>query len=342
MIKHGSFAQKTTIITALKPFFVQLMQQKYSYHLACRAYYYSPTKALRTYFHTQINGSIGKLVLHQYAAEVIEYIYGQLAPGSAGVGKASENLSASEMRKARQNMVHAFYGQYFLIMKQVQGDDKDLKPMSLRDFLSSKPQLQEQVLGKIEETVQKLIEKGQARHSIVQAIVCDYIRAQTDVEKIKFLGDCMKEKMPSLLGSKPGLEVACSLFNVLDAKDRKTVVKSLQEPLNEMSLNRVAHLFIIHILNNLDDTVVSKKKIIHDLMLKIDDNVTEKTFQNIFIGIYAPNSKRHFDAEEIAAFEAFQEHTTSKKDAATRRLELMQAVCGPLEKFFEEGMAAYL
>ena len=152
----------------------------------------------------------------------------------------------------------------------------------------------------------------------------------------------MKEKMPSLLGSKQGLEVACSLFNVLDAKDRKTVVKSLQEPLNEMSLNRVAHLFIIHILNNLDDTVVSKKKIIHDLMLKIDDNITDKNYQNIFIGVFAPKSKRIFDAEEIAAFEALQEHSTSKKDADTRRLELLKAICGPLEKFFEEGMAFYL
>jgi hypothetical protein len=59
----------------------------------------------------------------------------------------------------------------------------------------------------------------------------------------------MKEKLPSLLASKPGLEVACSLFNILDAKDRKIVVKSIQEPLKEMIVNKVAHLFIIHILN---------------------------------------------------------------------------------------------
>ena len=96
------------------------MQQKYSYHLACRAYYYSPTKALKTYFHAQINGSIGKLILHQYAGEVIEYVYGLLAPGQAsGITKANEALSAAECRKARQDMVHAFYGQFYLLMKQV-------------------------------------------------------------------------------------------------------------------------------------------------------------------------------------------------------------------------------
>ena len=36
------------------------------------------------------------------------------------------------------------------------------------------------------------------------------------------------------------------------AKDRKAVVKSL--PTDEMALNKIAHLFVIHVANNLDDT----------------------------------------------------------------------------------------
>lgn len=112
--------------------------------------------------------------------------------------------------------------------------------------------------------------------------------------------------MPTLLASKQGLEVACSLFNLLDAKDRKIVVKSMQEPLKEMSTNRVASLFITHILNNLDDTVISKKKILHDLLLSVDEGIEEKCFQNIFIGIHSPLQKRYFDADDIAAFTAYQ------------------------------------
>ena len=98
----------------------------------------------------------------------------------------------------------------------------------------------------------------------------------------------MKEKLPTLLASKKGLLVACSLFNVLDAKDRKTVVKSIQEPLKEMITNKVAHLFILHILNTLDDTVISKKKILNDILITIDENINDRCFQNIFLGIYAP------------------------------------------------------
>ena len=72
------------------------------------------------------------------------------------------------------------------------------------------------------------------------------------MEKVRYLADLLKEKMPALLASKEGLKVACGLFNVLDAKDRKAVCKSL--PTAEMAINRMAHLFVIHVANNLDDT----------------------------------------------------------------------------------------
>lgn len=133
----------------------------------------------------------------------------------------------------------------------------------------------------------------------------------------------MKEKLPTLLASKQGLYVACALFSILEAKDRKLVVKSIQEPLKEMITNKIAHLFILHVLNNLDDTVISKKKILSDMLLTIDDNKNDEFFSKIFIGMYAPSSKRYFGQDEIDSFDAFKEHSTSKKDSKVRRMELL-------------------
>ena len=82
--------------------------------------------------------------------------------------------------------------------------------------------------------------------------------------------------MPAILASTQGLSVACALFNVLDAKDRKAVVKLL--PVAEMVTNRIAHLFIIHIANNLDDTQLTKKKVLHDALMKIDDHIDDQNF----------------------------------------------------------------
>lgn len=82
--------------------------------------------------------------------------------------------------------------------------------------------------------------------------------------------------MPAILASIQGLRVACALFNVLDAKDRKAVVKSL--PVGEMASNKIAHLFVIHVANNLDDTQLTKKKVLHDALIKIDDQIEDFSF----------------------------------------------------------------
>jgi hypothetical protein len=70
----------------------------------------------------------------------------------------------------------------------------------------------------------------------------------------------------------------------------------------------------------------------------LDELINEKFYQNIFMGIFTPLSKTVFLPEEIEAFTAFQDRTTSKKPTETRRLELLQGIFKPLETFFEEHL----
>lgn len=129
---------------------------------------------------------------------------------------------------------------------------------------------------------------------------------------------------------------------MLDAKDRKIVLKSLKEDIKEMFTNRLAHLFLIHILLNLDDTTLSKKKILTELLKSIDELINEKTYQNIYMGIFTPKSKQVFLPEEIEAFSAFQDKTSSKKPEKVRREELLKVILKPLSTFFEEHLQFYL
>ena len=80
--------------------------------------------------------------------------------------------------------------------------------------------------------------------------------------------------------------MACALFNRLDAKDRKAVVKSL--PVGEMLVNKIAHLFLIHVINNLDDTQLTKKKILNEAVIKIDDYLDETSYQSVLISALSP------------------------------------------------------
>lgn len=134
-------------------------------------------------------------------------------------------------------------------------------------------------MHKLEKVSSKVVEKGLTRHTIVQAILYDFFKTSTDIERLKNLADLMKETLPSLLASYKGLYVACACFNLLDAKDRKVVIKSLKDVLKEMLTNKISHLFIIHILNNLDDTQLSKKKIITEILKSIDELISDKYYQ---------------------------------------------------------------
>ena len=96
----------------------------------------------------------------------------------------------------------------------------------------------------------------------------------------------MKEKLPALLASLKGLKVACALFNILDAKSRKVVVKSM--PIAEMLTNKISHLFVIHVANTLDDTQLTKKKVLHEALKLLDDHIDDKCYQNVLLSALAP------------------------------------------------------
>lgn len=99
----------------------------------------------------------------------------------------------------------------------------------------------------------------------------------------------IKEKLPALLASKPGLSAACAIFTVLDAKDRKAAIKAL--PVVEMLQNKLAHLFLIHVANTLDDTQLTKKKLLHESLKAVDDLIGDKCYQNVLISALLPPSE---------------------------------------------------
>lgn len=71
-------------------------------------------------------------------------------------------------------MVFSFYGNYFLLLKEVESTSGKGQQISLREFLEKKPNLAETILHKLEKQATKLVEKGLTRHTIVQAILYDF------------------------------------------------------------------------------------------------------------------------------------------------------------------------
>lgn len=75
MLKYGQREQRKLIAENLKGQFVDLMQSKYAHYLASKLYYYAPEVEQKQFIRSEVQAQISKLILHQYASEVIEYIY---------------------------------------------------------------------------------------------------------------------------------------------------------------------------------------------------------------------------------------------------------------------------
>lgn len=185
---------------------------------------------------------------------MVEYVYAQ--------------CSESE----KKEMVFAFYGNYFLLLKETES-----KNFSLKDFLEKKPNLKDTILTKLEKVATKLVEKGLTRHTLVQAILKDYLETQ-EMEKVRLLADTIKENLPTLLASKNGLAVACGIFTILDAKDRKLAIKAFKSIATETFTNKIAHVFIAHMINTVDDTVLTKKKLLTEIGKHIDELIQDKCY----------------------------------------------------------------
>lgn len=259
--------------------------------------------------------------MHSYASDVVELLY--------------SNATISE----KKLLVKGFYGKYFIILQENKGK-------SLRNILKEKPTLREEFWGKLEELVHKLIDKGLMRHTIVQAIIYDYIFICSEEQQEEIL-NLLVDHFPSLLGSKPGLKVACGLFAIASSKERRTIVKTIKPLVNEMAVNPISSLFLAYICLTLDDTVLSKKTIMNPLV-KIYEDIKDNKFSMILYSLLLSGIEhpiRNVITKSKMKWLFFNYlKTTSKKDEIVRRKEinvnLVDEICNQAEKNLVEELVS--
>ena len=78
-----------------------------------------------------------------------------------------------------------------------------------------------------------------------------------------------------MLTSLEGLKVACGVFTISNAKERKNIVKLLKGNVKELVKNEIASLFLLKVLTSYDDTVTAKKYIVNDLVTNFEELILD-------------------------------------------------------------------
>lgn len=319
MLKRGSMEQKKTIIGSMIDIFAELLTYKYSYHLAYRMVEYCDDEGQKEELLKIMMNKLNTYITHIYASEVVEHMYSLSTP------------------KNKKRFLHAFYGNLFLILQEN-------KSKSIRALVKEKPLVKEEILKKLENLAHKLIDKGLTRHTIVQAILYDYVSIASDEQQNEVL-QMLIETFPALLSSKQGLKVACGLFSIASSKERRTIVKTIKPLVEEMAVNPVSSLFLLYICSSLDDTVLGKKSIVNTLVKIYEDIHEDKNamilYSCLLSGITNPVRNVITKTKLRAMFFNYKK-TTSKKEEPVRRKEILTNLVEEISTQMENDLAGEL
>jgi hypothetical protein len=319
MLKHGNKEQKHKIIENLTTEFADMMSYKYSYHLCYRMVEFCDDKDQKEKLLSTIMAKINTYVMHVYASEVVEHMY---------------HLSVPTDKK---RLLHAFYGNFFLILQENEGK-------SIKALVKEKPALKEGILNKLENLSHKFIDKGLARHTLVQAIIYDYVSI-ADMEQQTDILNMLIENFPALLSSKQGLKVACGLFSIASSKERRTIVKTIKPLVEEMATNPISSLFLLYICTSLDDTVLGRKAVMNSLVKIYEDIHDDKSaiilYSCLLTGIEHPVRNVITKTKLRAMFFHFKT-STSKKEDKIRRKEILENLINEVSAKMENNMVEAL
>ena len=302
MLKNADVEDRTAIINSLMEYFAELITQKYAYHLAMKMVEFCPDDKLHDKMIDKIINRIGRFIMHSYASEVIEALY--------------QNSKVSK----KQQMLGAFYGEYFLILAEH-------KDKTIKELIDEKPNIKEGIVSKLESLTHKLIDKGMTRHTLVQAILYDYISIAGHEELLEMV-NLLLEVFPALLKSDKGLQVACGLFAMASSKERRAIVKTLKPLISEMITSQYQNSinFIIYVCLNLDDTVLARKSIVNTLVKSYEDVSDQRPamvlYSLLLTGLNNP-IRNLIHKDTINAMTSMDGNSTSKKDDPVRRKEIL-------------------
>ncbi|KAI5920817.1 armadillo-type protein [Camillea tinctor] len=324
-IKYSTPERKKMIALELKGTYPVLAESKYAKFLIGKLLV-EGDKEIRDLVVPEFYGKVRKLINHPEASWILDDVYR---------GAANKEQKAILLRE--------WYGPEFSIFRQ-KGADANLTG-DLSQILEENPSKRGPIMKYLLEMTNQLIQKKMTGFTMLHdAMYQYYLNAKPGSEEAKEYMEMIKEDengdlLKNMAFTKSGARLVCLLLAYGSAKDRKQVLKTYKDTFQLMSSDPHGHLVILVAYDVIDDTVLTSKSIISELIGKTEQD----EISNIVALANDPNarltiryllegpSKALFDASHADDLKVLEEvweirKTTSKKDPETRRKELVAAM----------------
>ncbi|KAL9104259.1 MAG: hypothetical protein Q9163_000755 [Psora crenata] len=326
-LKYANLDQRKTIAKELKGEYKVLAQSKYAKFLLGKILVRGDDE-IRDFVVPEFYGHVRRLIKHPEASWILDDIY---------------RGAATPLQKA--TLLREWYGAEFALFKP---KSKEAPSVDLKELLAESPEKRKPIMRSLQELINLLIQKKTTGFTMLHDAMLQYFlnlqsgseEATEFVELVK--GDEEGDLLKNLAFTKSGAYLVCLILAYANAKDRKLILRAFRDTIRLMAYDTHAHQILLTAYDVIDDTVLLSKSIFPELVGKDQDSDSQQrellSMANNFnarmplLYLFSGKSRAILSERDMELMEEIHRirASTSKKDPATRRKELISHLSPPL------------
>jgi len=297
-LKYGTEEQRDAIYNELREGLKDLCKTKYGHVILKKLFMYCSKPIKAQIIDEQIVGNVLELMKHKDASNIVEHAYTMVASAAQRTALLSELFGST----------YSFYAKT--------SANKDLP-----SILEKNPDQKDKVVSGIGEVLQRQVEKGVVRHSIIHKLAQVYFQHATEGQKTDManhLAEAVLEMLHTRAGAMVGLE--CVTYGAV--KDRKRMVKAMKGYVSKVCQEPDGHIVLMAFWDVVDDTVLLREVILKEMAKSLEELLPDRAAQQVILHLLSAANPRYIPGDIVSLLQEIPEGA-AKKDPLKRRQELI-------------------
>jgi len=305
LFQLGDAKQRAALFEEARPQLAEHSRDKYARHFVLKILSYGTTEQ-KAAVGAAFRGRVTALMGHKFGSEVGEAYFRDCAPP-----------------EEQQRMLAEFYGSEFLLTGAQARD--------LQKLVTEEPEKRAVYLTNTRSQLQSLLDKQLLTGTLAHRLLREYLSLCAEADRADVI-ESLREAVIQMLHTKDGARVGLMCLWWGTTKDRKAIVKSLKTFVAKVCTDEHGFRVMLALLDVVDDTRLVRKALLDELMANVTEIVASEHGRKVVHYLLSPRDTTYFHPQLIATLAEGDSNTTSKKESAVRRRELLEAVSEPLLK----------
>ncbi|XP_075415989.1 pumilio homolog 3 isoform X1 [Tenrec ecaudatus] len=300
-IQYGNEEQRREAFEELRENLVELSKAKYSRNVVKKLLMYGSKPQVAEVIRS-FRGHVRRLLRHAEASTIVEYAYNDRAV------LAQRNLLTEEL-----------YGNTFQLYKSAEQPTLD-------KVLEAQPTKLEVIMDEMKQILTPMAQKEAViKHSLVHKVFLDFFTHAPPKLRSEMI-EAIREAVVYLAHTHDGARVAMHCLWHGTPKDRKVIVKTMKTYVEKVANGQYSHLVLLAAFDCIDDTKLVKQIILSEIISSLPNIIGDKYGRKVLLYLLSPRDPAHTVPEIIEVLQKGDGNMHSKKEAATRRRELLETI----------------